>query len=270
MLNQVPSPSPKLMECVEDALNHDLERPWCVHRLVEEVIRPAGSATRTISWKSSNKRAWPYVGEGRAQFELVSALAIGAHCEDALFWSARAHQRELADFGPEYEAPWVLERLVSHFQCRGLWTRGPSFPRRRYPDTGARDPFASTTHDADPGGRGAPHRGLPACRDTEGAAPTLLARRWGVKVPRPAPAGPTVKGPVQLRRRVDEGQMGERLRKIPARLALAINLLCEEAQRPRAIEDRLQRSLRELEVAPVDVVIGAPERTWEKERFASR
>lgn len=120
MLTQVPSPSPKMMKCIEDALNQDLERPWCVHRLVEEVVRPAGFSDPHDLVERVERAGMALVGEGRARFEPVSAVAIGAHCEDALFWSSRAPQRELADFGPEYEAPWVLERLVSHFQCRGL------------------------------------------------------------------------------------------------------------------------------------------------------
>lgn len=57
---------------------------------------------------------------GTVKREAVSAVAIGVHCEDELYWSALSPRDRLEEFGPEYQSPRVLQRLSSHFQCHGL------------------------------------------------------------------------------------------------------------------------------------------------------
>ena len=60
------------------------------------------------------------VREGRVCREYVSTVGIGVHCEDSLYWLPLVGRTCLADFGPEYESPVILQRLASHFQCHGL------------------------------------------------------------------------------------------------------------------------------------------------------
>jgi hypothetical protein len=105
---------------IDSALNEDLERPWCVHRLYEKLLAAPGPESRDIQLVKTQAAADELVHAGRAEREYVSASAIGVHCEDVLYWSNRAHKHHLAEFGPEFESPTVLQRLASHFQCRGL------------------------------------------------------------------------------------------------------------------------------------------------------
>jgi hypothetical protein len=106
---------------IEQAVEADQDRPWCVHRLAEEVLRPwKGGSGRDDMIELARTAADELVRQGQVRAEPVSAIAIGAHCEDLLIWSAHSPARCLADFGPEYEVPFVLRRLVSHFQCHGL------------------------------------------------------------------------------------------------------------------------------------------------------
>ncbi|HXQ79452.1 MAG: hypothetical protein WB788_06495 [Thermoplasmata archaeon] len=105
---------------IDAALNQDLDRPWCVHRLYEELPLPPVPESREDKLIITQRAADELVTVGRAQREYVSATAIGVHCEDVLYWSTKARRVHLADFGPEFESPTVLQRLASHFQCRGL------------------------------------------------------------------------------------------------------------------------------------------------------
>jgi len=105
---------------IDAALNGDVDRPWCVHRLYEELLATPGPATREDMLVLTQRAAEELVSAGRAQREYVSTSAIGVHCEDILYWSVRADRQKLSDFGPEFESPTVLRRLASHFQCRGL------------------------------------------------------------------------------------------------------------------------------------------------------
>ena len=102
------------------ALNQDLDRPWCVHRLYEELLSGSGSSSREELLAVTAKAAEELVRTKRARQEYVSATTIGVHCEDTLYWSVGAGKERLADFGPAYEWPTVVQRLGSHFQCRGL------------------------------------------------------------------------------------------------------------------------------------------------------
>ncbi|MGA8710267.1 MAG: hypothetical protein WB786_03435 [Thermoplasmata archaeon] len=105
---------------IEAALNDDLERPWCVHRLYEEFVSTPGATSREDLLAVTQRAAEELVRVGHARQEYVSATTIGVHCEDTLYWSSRSTRQRLADFGPAYEWPTVVQRLGSHFQCRGL------------------------------------------------------------------------------------------------------------------------------------------------------
>jgi len=105
---------------IESALNDDLDRPWCVHRVYEEFLSSPGLGSREELLGVAQKAAEELVRAGRARQEYVSATSIGVHCEDTLYWSSRSARERLADFGPAYEWPTVVQRLGSHFQCRGL------------------------------------------------------------------------------------------------------------------------------------------------------
>jgi hypothetical protein len=109
-----------LMDRIETTVNDSPNRPWCVHRLYEELVAATAPATREDLLTITQKAADDLVYEGRIRREFVSAIGIGVHCEDSLYWSLGSEKRTLADFGPEYESPLVLRRLASHFQCHGL------------------------------------------------------------------------------------------------------------------------------------------------------
>ena len=103
-----------------ESLDSDLDRPWCKHRLYEEVVLPHGWTDRENMLLVTERAADELVAAGRARREYISAIGIGVHCEDSLYWSPKANRSALADFGPEFESPTVLRRLASHFQCHGL------------------------------------------------------------------------------------------------------------------------------------------------------
>jgi hypothetical protein len=109
-----------LKEQIEANLNDSLERPICVHGLMETIKQSAPSATRADLVESVRAAAEDLVQEGHAQHAYVSAIAIGAHCEDEVFWSARSPFLHLEEFGPEFEQLAVARRLASHFECHGL------------------------------------------------------------------------------------------------------------------------------------------------------
>jgi len=101
-------------------LEEEPVRPWCVHRLYEELVAPASARPRDDMLAVTRDAAEELVREGRAQREFVSATAIGVQCEDSLYWSFDSDRHHLAEFGPEYESPTILRRLASHIQCHGL------------------------------------------------------------------------------------------------------------------------------------------------------
>jgi len=105
---------------IDSALSGDLDRPWCVHRLYEELLAAPGGASQDHMLVATQQAADELVAAGRARREYVSATAIGVHCEDALYWSARSERLQLIEFGPEFESPTLLRRLASHVQCHGL------------------------------------------------------------------------------------------------------------------------------------------------------
>jgi hypothetical protein len=102
------------------ALEESPDRPWCVHRLCEHLLGPRAPGGREDTLALTLEAANELVMEGRAQREFVSAIGIGVHCEDSLYWSPTSGRQTLAEFGPEYESPVILQRLASHIQCHGL------------------------------------------------------------------------------------------------------------------------------------------------------
>jgi hypothetical protein len=109
-----------LKEQIKTTLEGNPDRPWCVHRLYEELAPRASSRGRDEMLEVTRRAADDLVMEGQACREFVSATAIGIQCEDALYWSRQSGKKVLAEFGPEYESPTILRRLGSHIQCRGL------------------------------------------------------------------------------------------------------------------------------------------------------
>ena len=109
-----------LKDQIEAALESTPDRPWCVHRLYENLLASRAPGSREDMLAITLRAADDLVMEGRAHREFVSAIGIGVHCEDSLYWSPHAGRQSLAEFGPEYESPVILRRLASHFQCHGL------------------------------------------------------------------------------------------------------------------------------------------------------
>lgn len=109
-----------LTERIATALDEEPVRPWCKHRLYEEILRSSVEGSRDEGLDAAERAADELVYRGDARREYVSAVAIGVHCEDSVYWSKRSVNERLADFGREYEAPTVLHRLASHIQCHGL------------------------------------------------------------------------------------------------------------------------------------------------------
>jgi hypothetical protein len=111
---------PDLKDRIETVLGTTPNRPWCVHRLYEELVATGSPNAREVMLVATRQAADELVYEGRAQREFVSAIGIGVHCEDSLYWPRTSERHHLSDFGPEYESPTILRRLASHFQCHGL------------------------------------------------------------------------------------------------------------------------------------------------------
>lgn len=109
-----------LMARIQHRLDETPYRPWCVHRLCDEVVVPQMAQDRDGLLRLTEQLADELARDGRAQREAVSALSIGVHCQDSLYWSVRANQHALEEFGPEYESPTILHRLASHMYCHGL------------------------------------------------------------------------------------------------------------------------------------------------------
>jgi hypothetical protein len=113
-------PSSALPARIEETLNEEPEKPWCVHRLYETLVARTAPGDREEGLRETRQAADQLSQEGRVRREAVSAVSIGVHCEDSLYWSVRSPKRRLEEFGPEYEAPTILHRLASHMQCHGL------------------------------------------------------------------------------------------------------------------------------------------------------
>jgi hypothetical protein len=110
-----------LMDQIESELNADVDRPCCVHRLYESLVRSGRSGEDSDQLLSAvQDAADELTRRGRARQEAISAISIGVHCQDTVYWSIRSPNHALQEFGPEYESPTVLRRLASHIRCRGL------------------------------------------------------------------------------------------------------------------------------------------------------
>ncbi|MCI4373376.1 MAG: hypothetical protein L3K02_07030 [Thermoplasmata archaeon] len=115
-----PPQSAGLKDQIESSLNDSPDRPICVHGLYETIKEADPAARREDMVESVRAAAEDLVQEGHAQHAYVSAIAIGAHCEDEVFWSSRSPNQHLEEFGPEFEQLAVARRLASHFECHGL------------------------------------------------------------------------------------------------------------------------------------------------------
>jgi hypothetical protein len=109
-----------LQDQVEATLNESPDRPICVHGLFETLKETEPSGPREQVVELLRKAAENLVRDGQAQHAFVSAIAVGAHCEDEVFWTSRSPFRRLEEFGPEFEPFAVARRLASHFECHGL------------------------------------------------------------------------------------------------------------------------------------------------------
>ena len=113
-------PSPELGRRIQATLETAPLRPWCVHRLYESIVAAADGRPLDAGLSATEQAAEALRHGGRVQGESVSALAIGVHCQDSLYWSVRSQHHRLEEFGPEYAAPTILYRLAAHFRCHGL------------------------------------------------------------------------------------------------------------------------------------------------------
>jgi hypothetical protein len=115
------TPAPGGLEAqIESSLNDSPDRPICVHGLYETVKDADPTVARDQMVEQVRAAAEHLVQEGHAHHAFVSAIAIGAHCEDAVFWSAHSRHHLLEEFGPEFDQIAVARRLASHFECHGL------------------------------------------------------------------------------------------------------------------------------------------------------
>jgi hypothetical protein len=105
---------------IEQLLESDLEKPWCVHRIARALSESLPESDRPVRFDVVEAAADHLVEAGRALGEKVSAISIGVHCQDSVYWSRKAPERQLEAFGPEYESPRILHRLAAHFECHGL------------------------------------------------------------------------------------------------------------------------------------------------------
>jgi hypothetical protein len=110
----------ELSDRIAETLEQDADRPWCVHGLYEALLASPNDHRRDELLVETQQAAEALVAEGRARREFVSAIGIGVHCEDAVYWTPGAGKTILADFGPDYESPAILHRLASHIRCHGL------------------------------------------------------------------------------------------------------------------------------------------------------
>src|SRR5271169_2543746 len=108
-------PAGDLMVRIEAALDADPERPWCVHRLYEELVTPMDRGQREFMLEETERAAEALVDKGLVHHERISAISIGVHCQDSVYWSSRSDKQRLEEFGPEFQEPAVLRRLASHF-----------------------------------------------------------------------------------------------------------------------------------------------------------
>lgn len=109
-----------LADQIARLLDEDTARPWCVHRLLEQLYPDLPESQRERELARVYRSADELSLAGRAHRETVSAVSIGIHCDDTLYWSRGAQREHLSEFGPEFESPTILRRLGEHIVCRGL------------------------------------------------------------------------------------------------------------------------------------------------------
>lgn len=115
----MPGPE-ELVARVQAMLDRDPTRPWCVHRIRDQVAADRGDVPDLELLFETRRAADLLVATGQARREAVSTVTIGIHCEDAVYWSVRSPYELLDEFGPDYAAPAILHRLASRVECHGL------------------------------------------------------------------------------------------------------------------------------------------------------
>ncbi|MCI4326708.1 MAG: hypothetical protein L3K16_03610 [Thermoplasmata archaeon] len=115
-----PAPIAALRDRIQATLDQEPYRPWCVHGLYEELTDPDGLGDRETLLMRTQLAADELAANGVLYRESISAVTIGVHCQDTLYWTKRAGIAQLEEFGPEYESPAILHRLGAHFLCHGL------------------------------------------------------------------------------------------------------------------------------------------------------
>jgi len=119
-MNASPIVDRELSDRIYETLAAEPDRPWCVHALYESLLASPSDQRRDELLLETQRAAEALVADGRARREFVSAVGIGVHCEDSVYWTPGAGKATLAEFGPEYESPAILHRLASHIRCHGL------------------------------------------------------------------------------------------------------------------------------------------------------
>jgi hypothetical protein len=110
----------ELRDRIEAAVNEEPFRPWCVHRLHEDLVEPFSQENRDYQLLATQLAADQLADRGRLLRQELSAVTIGVHCQDTIYWSPKAGFATVDEFGPDYETPALLRRLGAHFQCHGL------------------------------------------------------------------------------------------------------------------------------------------------------
>ena len=109
-----------LRDRIEAAVNEEPFRPWCVHRLHEELVEGLSDEDREYQLMATQLAADQLADRGKVLRQEVSAVTIGVHCQDTLYWSRDSGYTSVDEFGPDYENAALLRRLGAHFQCHGL------------------------------------------------------------------------------------------------------------------------------------------------------
>jgi hypothetical protein len=89
------------------------DRPWCVHEMFEEVgARHPGEDMLVETQRALNHLA--RVGRMRTSGMMVERSE--GVCDDWFYWSAKASQKHLDEFGPKWQFPALSEKIQAH--CR--------------------------------------------------------------------------------------------------------------------------------------------------------
>jgi hypothetical protein len=105
---------------LEAKLGQSLDRPFRVHGMAEALPPETPAQSRDTLVEQVRRVADGLVRKGLARRAYLSAIAIGARCEDEDYRSSRSEFRSLEELGPEFEPLAVARRLAAHFMGHGL------------------------------------------------------------------------------------------------------------------------------------------------------